>query len=275
MKVPNNITKCVAFLAYYDFENNTHVPVGTAFYLGRDNGEKADPVYMVTARHVIDGLKGKGVENVYAILNLKDGQPTARGRAELPIKDWFSHPTDNSIDIAIYKTGISDGADHMVFPMSLAVSDSIMADHEVGLGDNVFVTGLFRHHFGTRRNIPIIRTGNLAAFDEEKISTKDRGLMDAYLIEARSIGGLSGSPVILNLGHVRAIKGEIKHWKSSDPAFYLLGAIHGHYDVDAGSVDMDEIISDGGLSNERINTGIAIVVPYYNIEKVIEAFEAI
>jgi hypothetical protein len=47
------------------------------------------------------------------------------------------------------------------------------AEHEVALGDEVIISGLFRHHVGTKRNIPIIRVGNLSALDEEKITTRE------------------------------------------------------------------------------------------------------
>ena len=79
------------------------------------------------------------------------------------------------------------------------------------MGDEVFVVGLFRHRHGTQRNIPIVRVGNLAALTEEKVATNDFGLVDAYLIEARSIGGLSGSPVFLNLWVVRHVEKQVKH----------------------------------------------------------------
>jgi hypothetical protein len=148
-----------------------------------------------------------------------------------------------------------------------------MKANEVGLGDEVFVTGLFRHHHGNRRNIPIIRVGNIACLTEEKVSTKSYGDIDAYLIEARSIGGLSGSPVFLNLGITRMIQGEIKH-AQSQPVFYLLGLIHGHYDVNIDSIDEIELDKTNYLSPDRVNTGIAIVVPFHKINEVISAYEA-
>ena len=42
--------------------------------------------------------------------------------------------------------------------------------------------------------MPILRMGNLAAYPQERVQVEGVE-MDAYLIEARSIGGLSGSPV--------------------------------------------------------------------------------
>jgi len=48
----------------------------------------------------------------------------------------------------------------------------------------------------------------------------------------------------------------------------MLGLIHGHYDIKEDQVDDGET-----LSSQQINTGIAIVTPYYSLLKIMEAFE--
>ena len=88
--------------------------------------------------------------------------------------------------------------------------------------------------------------------------------MVGYLIEARSIGGLSGSPVFVNMGLVRRIGGEVKH-SLGTTSILLLGLIHGHYDVKGA--DIDEIDEDAGIP-DRVNTGIAIVVPFHDVAEV-------
>ena len=54
----------------------------------------------------------------------------------------------------------------------MCASGKTFTENEVALGDEVIVSGLFKHHFGKSRNIPIVRTGNLAALSEERIKTK-------------------------------------------------------------------------------------------------------
>lgn len=234
----------------------------------KKGSEKADPVYAVTARHVVDAIRKKGLDRILFRINRKNGE--AQWIA-VPIDGWFSHPTDRSIDVAIFKTGISSEFDHLVLPYSLCISDEKMKEHSVGLGDEIFVTGLFRHHHGSRRNIPIVRVGNLACMTEEKVSTRDFGEIDAYLVEARSIGGLSGSPVFLNLGTTRLIDGHVKF--ATGQMFFLFGLIHGHYDVDASSIDETDQMASTGLSVERVNTGMAIVVPFHKIDETVRAYE--
>jgi len=131
----------------------------------------------------------------------------------------------------------------------------------------VFISGLFRHHYGAKRNIPIVRVGNLAALNEERIVTKSFGEIDAYLIEARSIGGLSGSPVFLNLGIVRKVGGQVKHASGPGSIFYLLGLIHGHFDENRQLGDAE--------ANEAVNSGIAIVVPIASAMSVINVYETV
>ena len=265
MLVNDEVRKCVAFLGMRLADNSFRF-AGSAFFFGhaREDGS-ANPVFVVTAKHVIDSIRSKGITEVFLRMNLKAG---GSEWLRTDLDKWFVHPTDASIDVAIYEAGIPEQYDHLVLPYTVAVTDEIMRQNEVGLGDEVFITGLFRHHHGTARNIPIVRIGNLACMAEERVTTRF-GDMDAYLIEARSIGGLSGSPVFLNLGSVRVIENQLK-FRGSGAAVFLLGLVHGHYDVKADMTD----VQDDGLSFEQVNTGIAIIVPVQSINSVIAEYEA-
>jgi hypothetical protein len=167
-------------------------------------------MYAITARHVIDGLRSHGITNAVLRLNPRSADAPLI-TISIPLDKWVFHPTDNSIDVATTEMGIPPEADHLVWPYSLCANDKTFADNEVELGEEVFVSGLFKHHFGSNRNIPIVRIGFLAALDEEKISSDDFGEIDGYLIDARATPGLSGSPVFLNLGNIRSVGGELKH----------------------------------------------------------------
>lgn len=225
-------------------------------------------MYLVTARHVVESIRSKGLSEVWLRLNHTDG--TSKWFSS-SLEQWFVHEADGSIDAAILRAGIPDGFDHLVFPWSLCITPERMKENEVGLGEEVFIVGLFRHHHGNNKNIPIVRIGNLASVGEEKVVTRDFGEMDAMLIEARSIGGLSGSPVLLNLGSVRTIGGQLKF--AEEGMEYLRGLIHGHFDTSQSAVDAAEDDTGGGVSVERVNTGIAIVVPFHSISAIVDAYE--
>jgi len=123
-----------------------------------------------------------------------------------------------------------------------------------------------------------VRTGNIAAMPEEPVQMKN-GKSEAYLIEARSIGGLSGSPVFAHLGLVRMVDGEVRHANPSSVTgartgigpHYLLGLMSGHYDADGLSDQDFGETEDLIMQRERVNMGIAIVVPVSKLTEMIDA----
>ena len=145
-------------------------------------------------------------------------------------------------------------------------SNGTYSNMHIGCGDEVFLTGLFNSHYGKQNNLPIIRIGNIASMPEEPIQTKNMGAIDAYLIEARSIGGLSGSPVFVQVGGVRG------YTMYAGSKFYWLGLMHGHFDL--SELELDEVSSDT-LMEVKVNMGIAIVVPVSKILEVLNQDELV
>ena len=255
MQIPKEIRGCVVFLGYRDDAGVEHF-AGTAFYVGRTIAVGYGFTYLVTAKHVIDGIRGKGKDQVLMRVN------QTRGNAvwvDTPIDHWIPHPTDSSVDVAVKRTVIIPGLDHNSIPIRGFVNDAIIKEENIGMGDEVFLPGLFANHYGEDRNIPIMRTGNIAAMPEEKVTVDKLGKIDAYLIEARSINGLSGSPVYVHLDAVRYADNRMPTAIYGGPGHYLLGLMHGHYDKNWQT---------GGRA-DRVNLGIAIVVPAAKILEVI------
>jgi hypothetical protein len=194
--------------------------------------------------------------------NLKDGGIRL---VESDVAQWESHPASN-VDVAVLAFGIPPEFDVRFIGEAYSATDDVIAKYRIGIGDDVFITGLFVNHYGSERNIPILRVGNIAAVPSEPVKT-GMGPMDAYLIEARSIGGLSGSPVFVYLDPLRqgaGPKGSLFVSSGEGPvggAFFLLGLIHGHYDV-SPAIDLTRA---DALKDEAINMGIAIVVPFSKI----------
>jgi hypothetical protein len=86
--------------------------------------------------------------------------------------------------------------------------------------------------------------------------------MEAHLIEVRSLGGLSGSPVFVVLPPFRR-KGSAP---SHEARAYLLGLISAHWDQ---RVRSDQFVDP--VEEEKINQGIAAVVPAARILELINA----
>jgi hypothetical protein len=204
MRVDDQIKKCVAFVALQKADKS-YVFVGTVFFVARNNTENKHS-YAITAKHVIEGIKSKGLEKVFLRVNLTTGQT---GIIETEANQWIYH-SDENVDIAAYSLRLTEVVDHVFYPETYFVDAEFIERFELDIGDEVFVTGLFKHHHGNTRNLPIIRIGNISSMVVEKIQTRDL-IMDAYLIESRSIGGLSGSPVFTNLGIIRKLKGKIQY----------------------------------------------------------------
>lgn len=150
-----------------------------------------------------------------------------------------------------------------------AVTTDVLQTQVVGPGDEVFLPGLFVNHYGAQRNEPIVRLGNIAAMPAEPVRTKMLGAIDAYLIEARSVGGLSGSPVFLNLGIVRHTSnapGAELRFHTGQRTWYLLGVVHGHWQAEHEDVEVD-----AASATEHVNMGIAVVT---SIDRVISLLQA-
>jgi len=260
MNVPDEVRKCVAFLACKDSKGMKLG--GTAFIVGISSPTPDFPqlsfTYAITAKHVIDAIKENSVDGLaYLRLNFKgDGAKLIQSK----LVDWRFHPSDKSVDVAVLPIPMAQEFDHLFYPSVSFATPEVIKNQGIGIGDEVFLVGLFVHHFGQERNIPILRVGNIAAMPEEKVHTK-AGLVDAYLVEARSIGGLSGSPVFVNLSGVRTVGGNLS---VGGAGFYLLGLMHGHWHVEPES---DTVVVDS--RKESVNMGIAIVIPAQKILEVL------
>ena len=267
MQIPDEIRKCVVFLAYKTTKG--YQMVGTGFFCGIDSDDKQFHFrYLVTAKHVLAKIQEQTKEdkisvdnNIWVRVNKKDGNVDY---IPVPFNLWLSHPDISiSVDIIACLDILNPAIyDYLTIPYTMFATKDVMDKEYIGIGDEIFMTGLFINHYGKKRNIPIIRVGNIAALDEEPIHASKFGDMDAYLVETRSIGGLSGSPVFVHLSGSRISTDGNTTSMRSGHIFYLFGLMHGHWDLSAATED---VITEDVVSKERVNMGIGIVVPFSKI----------
>jgi hypothetical protein len=276
MIVPDEVRKCVVFVGE-EKKTGGRRACGTAFIVARPiEGTDRVATYCVTAWHTIKRIMENGGYKVLLRLNLVGGG--ARW-IETEVHDWKTHPDDSSVDVAVLWLDWLDlikEYDFVACKLSMALDEQIINDLAIGIGDELFFVGLFSEHQDTHKNIPIVRVGNIAAMPEEMIRSQE-WCMHAYLVEARSIGGLSGSPAFVHVGtdprfRVRRTSKPQQPQSALVPAptFYLLGLVHGHWDA-KDSVDATD--EDSSRGNESVNMGIAIVVPMQTIMYVIDQDE--
>ena len=231
-------------------------------------------------------------------LNTEDG-----GSQTVSLIDahWWYHPdTDNLSDVAVSPFSFArEQFDHGTWLLrNRDLSDEIVRSEGGALGQEILILGLFRYHTGTQRNEPIVRIGNLSAMPREPVKTRYAGYIEGYLVEARSISGLSGSPVFLNLTDTLSVDSEISESamsmalkaKASENTIWvagssrdhpekgvmaavakvradnvidldcypLLGLMQGHWDAPEAD---DAVIEDVHGHRESINVGIGVVIP--------------
>lgn len=255
MRVPDEVRKCVAFIGLPHILKNEQISLnfrGSAFFVVVPSLIKAGKgfVYLVKAKHVATRLANK----LFLIrVNTKDGASKLISGTD---SRWWTHPSDDSVDVAVIPWTPPQEVEYKQISARSFLSDDIIKSENIGTGDEVFITGLFAHMSGSKRNIPIVRMGNIAMMPDELIPTRDLGNIDAYLIEARSLGGLSGSPAFVR-----------KTPRIGLGSFYLLGLIHGHWDIPSSKKNGRILMHDDSLG--KINMGIAIVVPARKIFEVI------
>lgn len=200
IRVPEEIQQCVVFLGRFETRSDGSRMLslqGTVFFVSitidaTDVGRQSF-VYLVTARHVAEILEGKEA-------GIRANTPNGNARIFRipPEMQWWYHPSDSTVDVSVL-TAARQSLEEIAYkhvPTSMFLTDHIIQEKNIGTGDEVFITGMFAHVAGAARNIPIVRMGNIAMMPQERVPTR-MGEIEAYLIEARSIAGLSGSPAFV------------------------------------------------------------------------------
>jgi hypothetical protein len=231
MLVPQELLSCVVFLGQTRATGERLG--GTGFFTSVASA--TDPhrrhVYLVTAGHCVEGRT-----DLVARLNKTKDPGGGTKSVDLPDGDnWLRHPqpgaSEDHVDLATIRWTDADGpfdAGYRWVPQSMYLDEALFSDDVmsgVGLADEVAAIGLLTVHYGTDRNAPVVRTGNLSLIPDEPVvvtrGSRGKSRERLYLTELRSIGGLSGSPVFVR--HRSGI-GE------STVPVSLLGTMIGHWD---------------------------------------------
>jgi hypothetical protein len=268
MRLPDEVQRSVVYLGHRisDSSATKFVPAGTGFLVEVPSQRLSgfSVVYLVTAWHV-----AKSLEPDFDIrITLKDGSSKF---VEMRGHRWVRHPEGERIDVCVLPWSPPPEADHLVIPQHIFVDEPRMSEKGIGVGDEVYVTGLFSPVIGTARNLPIVRAGHLAMIPSEEIPLKNwvSPTIPAYLIEMRSLGGLSGSPVFVQ----RSIKVQRIEESGREPlaagAIFFLGLVHGHWDVSKTDLDFASTRPDKD-HHEMLNAGVAIVIPAAKVKEALE-----
>lgn len=248
-------------VVYIGSENNGQfTPNGTGFLVSYPIDENHSVIYAVTAVHVLSGIAGN---TIYVRLNRKDGGVSSIAVRDSDILGWHENdlalvPVRMGVDVFDYK--VLD-LNHLEIERARSIFDGI------SFGDEVFAVGLYTSHYGLTRNVPIVRIGHVALLPGEPVRGPG-GYVSAYLIELKSIGGLSGSPVYLNPPPIRIKNKQVQHL---DGYYFLpIGVLVGYHVVESKedqvvvskfqSANSDDDPQDTDSLDQR-NTGFGVVIP--------------
>ncbi len=213
--------------------------------------------YLVTAGHCIPN------EALFIRWNLKKGGINYQKIEQ----DWI-HPKDKSVDVAVLPCDIPEDVEFRAIPSVMFASDPIIEEKGIGIGDDVIVTGLFTKRSGNSRNLPILRAGIISAMPGEPLGEPSKQYT-AYLVEMRSTGGLSGSPVFVVKDFVPAGKTPNLGLQKFRTEFFLIGVIRGHW-------QQKNIVDTGQRRREEpLNMGIAGVTPFQECSKILNGEELV
>jgi hypothetical protein len=191
--------------------------------------------------------------------------------AKYSIDDWIMHPDGD--DVAIAPLYLPPGNKFSSIPRSLFLSKATIAEFDIGIGDDIFVAGRFINHEGIQRNSPSLRFGNIAQMPGDKIMQGERDFeQESFLVEAKSIGGYSGSPVFV---HMLPFSSRPKPDNPQEMLIvpspgigpWLLGVDWGHI------TSNDYVLMGGGIRHTmdlyvRSNTGMMGVVPAWKLDEI-------
>lgn len=264
MRLPDNIVHSAVFLGYED-RNGIVKMAGTAFFVGIESESRpgVDHGYLVTAKHCVERAKRQG--SLLLRLNRHDGNHVATSSETDSLPDSWVYHDDEANDVAVlyFAPPPSEFLFVITKRESMATPD-VIAEEQLGIGDDLAVVGLFTKRSGKTVNRPIVRSGIISSMPDEPLQDRDSGLnYDGYLAEVRSIGGLSGSPVWTVISPGRFVGDRVERHRLH---FYLLGLIRGHWPKE--EFEIGDVLDD---ERESLNTGIAIVTP---IQKVLDILDS-
>jgi hypothetical protein len=276
MNLSRQILKSVVFVGIK--KNDRFQPRATAFVVRYEEDQhKFD--HLVTAEHVISGLLAQG-HDIWLRMNLKNGEG-AEVRFDPSAFRFHPNNEKDPTDVAVSpfdpnglennETGEKFSIDSVALILNGSGGDGFLPSEEftkeaIGLGSEIAIVGLFRSHYGKNKNVPIVRVGNIAALPGEPVLTSYTGYVSAYLIEARSIAGLSGSPVFALPDPAATVAKALRTGKMGQGAA-LLGLMHGHFDVPNLNED---VVSDTSAPAQSVHSGIGIVIP---VNKILETIK--
>lgn len=263
MRLQDDARKCVVYLGLES--DDSFDAAGTGFFLMYD-----DFAYIVTAKHVADQFAD-------APFNIRvNGKSGGSQSVHLDGVSWHHHP-DESVDLALVQLrAFGEDADWLSFPGEHLATKERLSSENIGPGDLIYAVGLFRELAGSRRNLPVVHTGHIAMLPDECVPVLDWDdpdaernksikMVEAYLVEAHTLHGLSGAPVFVR-SSIKTIPAEkSRAIPLAAGALSLLGMWQG-----AWKAPPDRILAHQTGRGFQVSVGMGVVVPANKIKEILD-----
>jgi hypothetical protein len=217
-------------------------------------------VHLVTNRHVVNG------GHLVVRINTKSG---GSGAIRTQFDEWVVSTED---DLAVLPFDPPADAQFQAVAIDLFLSeDCAIAGWPIWPGDEVFFYGRFITHDGRQRNKPVVRFGEISMLPDAdtpiRVGDEDQ---IAFLVEARSLSGFSGSPAFVKLATTRLMDGghDKDEWIPS--TMRLLGVDCAHVPIwkPAREAPKNSAASHKDIWVET-NSGMAVVIPAWRLARLI------
>jgi len=262
MRFPEAGRRCVVYIG--EETDKGFQARGTGFLVEVERANRTLKYYLVTAHHVIRRLP----EPSRFSIRINHKSEKSHNLRSFGRWRWWRH-SDRSVDAAVYPWSL----DVVEYPHSAFQIDKYFVkpdptgERGIGVGDPIYMVGLFRTLAGSDKITPMVRSGNIAMMASEPFRTKYYGDALYHWIETFSLKGFSGSPVFARetIGtKLDKKKGNDAQWLRGHGDLYLLGLVHGILPLRV----LDELT--GVRDSKQVwHSGITMVVPAHLIMEIL------
>lgn len=188
-RIDDRYLDCVVYL--YASESDAEKGIksgGSGFLIGHYInifGNDVPFLFVVTNKHVANNGN-----NTLRLVSSSGGIEVI----DLDERDWVFHPDGDDVAVCFL---LHDYRKFKFkhFGLNNFITKEILDNYNIGPGDKTFAVGRFVNHEGSIKNLPTVRFGNIAQMPWEPIRQDNGFLQESFLVESRSVGGYSGSPV--------------------------------------------------------------------------------
>lgn len=266
MRVPDKLKNNVVFIMVREKQGAALTFVGLGFFVSIPFSSEPEKVfiYFVTARRVLMDVQARSADGyVYVRMNTRDGKvDTPRVR----IEHWLQHESDPSVDAVVAPWA----PDRRRYAFTTLPSGHFLgAGAGLGVGDEVVLAELGVNPSGKQRNLPMMRSGQIAALPTGPLVTQKAGQVAAYLVEANSSSGFVGYPVYVNVN-----QGAGRNGGTAMIGYRLLGLMNGPWQLPGVERHPDMGFAQQNIGHLRaMSQGLSVVVPAFKIAELFEHSE--